>query len=876
MSEIRKLPYNPTITEPSIYNLWEENELFKTPLTPGEKYFSMVMPPPNITGVLHLGHALDLTIPDIIARYKRMTGFDVLWIPGTDQAGIATHNVVERDLEKQGIKKEDLGREKFIEKVWEWRKNYGNRIIEQIKRIGACADWNRARFTKDEEYEHSIRHAFVKYYQDGLIYKGKRLVNYCPRCETALSDIEVDYIQEKGELTYIKYPIEDSTEFIVVATTRPETMLGDTAVVVNPCDERYRLLIGKTILLPLTDRKIPIIADEAVDPNFGTGAVKVTPAHDPVDFEIGKRHHLPSISIIDKGRTMNQNAYAYASLSIDKARKAVVADLTTLGLIEKIEPYTHSVGHCSRCNKTIEPVLSDQWYLKTKPLAERALKEVENGKIEFIPDRWIKVYRNWMENIEDWCISRQIWWGVQIPVWYCSCGEQMVAEKQPANCSKCSSTDLKQDSDVLDTWFGSALWPFACMGWPNKTTDYTAYYPTSLLVTGFDIIFFWVSRMIFSSLYFLNQVPFEKVYYHGLIRDKLGRKMSKSLNNAIDPLTIIDEYGCDALRFTLASLSSSSGQDINLDMNKVVSSRNFMNKIWNAGNFVFDNTDEKDSVEHLSLEQGKTVWDLWLIAKFNKMITETKANLENYHFNEACQKAYSFVWDDYCDWYIELTKLNPNPILLRTMYQLILKTLHPFIPFITESIWQMMAEKSKKSILLTSYPIEIVKDNPSLEDSSKQVDILQQVVKGIRNLKSEFNLSSPAGIQVFLMVNEPIKKQVILNHLESIEKLARVEKIIISSEGTEKGIHLDLDSTLKLILPLSEGIDIEKEISLKQKRMTKVIEEIQKLEKKLSSPDFINHAPPEVVNEVKSEHEELKTQHTLMEKRIQELKHLSK
>jgi valyl-tRNA synthetase len=876
MEEIKKLPYSPKEIEPIVYKYWEENELFKAPNEPGKQIFSMVMPPPNITGVLHLGHALDLTIPDIIARFKRMNGYSVCWIPGTDQAGIATHNVVERDLEAQGIKKEDLGRDSFIKKVWEWREKYGNRIVEQIKRIGACADWSRARFTKDCMYEVSIRHAFVHYYENSLIYRGKRMVNFCPRCETALSDIEVDYLQEKGDMTYIRYPIENSDQYIVVATTRPETMLGDTAVVVHPEDERYTSFIGKNIDLPLTDRKIPIISDSAVDPAFGTGAVKVTPAHDPVDFEIGKRHNLPTISVIDKGRTMNSNAYAYMGLSIDKARKSIINDLQIKGLIEKIEPHMHSVGHCSRCSKKIEPMVSDQWYLKTKPLAEKALKEVEKGKIEFVPDRWIKVYRNWMENIEDWCLSRQIWWGVQIPVWYCECGEMIVSEENPSCCPKCKRTELVQDTDVLDTWFGSALWPFAVMNWPTPNSDFSHYYPTSLMVTGFDIIFFWVSRMIFSSLYFLDQPPFEKVYFHGLIRDKLGRKMSKSLNNAIDPLTIIDEYGCDALRFTLASLSSSSGQDINMDMNKIASSRNFMNKIWNAGNYVFDNSKPEDNTEILQDKDCSSIWDYWMLANLNQTTRNIRESLENFHFNEACQQAYSFVWDNFCDWYIEVSKFCPNPILLRFMYGTILKIIHPFAPFISESIWQTMPENNKKSILFSSYPQEINLENSILAISKSQVETLIQVIRGIRNLKSEFNLVNPQGIRLFLQVSDSFKKNILADNLLSLTKLGRVEQVLFTTDEQTKGIQQDIDSTIRLILPLQEGINIDKEIEIKQKRLIKIEEEISKLEKKLSSSDFMSHAPENVKTEVKEEYEELISQKDSSQKRINSLVKLQK
>lgn len=876
MAEDKKLPYSPKEIEQHIYKYWEDLDIFKGSDHPGKKIFSMVMPPPNITGVLHLGHALDLTLPDIIARFKRMNGYEVCWIPGTDQAGIATHNVVERELEKEGIKKEDVGRDAFIKKVWEWRKKSGNRIIEQIKLLGICADWSRERFTKDEKYEIAVRHAFVTYYNEGLIYRGKRMVNYCPRCKTALSDIEVDYIEEKSELVYIRYPIENTNQYIVVATTRPETMLGDTAVVVHPEDNRYKAFLNKFIILPLQNRRIPIITDAVVDIEFGTGAVKVTPAHDPADFDIGKRHNLPVISVIENGQTMNHEAGFYEGLSLDKARKAIIADLTKLDLIEKIEPYTHSVGHCSRCNKTIEPIISDQWYLHTKPLAEKALEKVLIGEIEFIPDRWVKVYRNWMEHIEDWCISRQIWWGIQIPVWYCECGEMIVSEKAPEKCPKCKNKNIVQDSDVLDTWFGSALWPFAVMDWPHTNNDFKNYYPTSLLVTAYDIIFFWVSRMIFSSVHFLKQVPFKKVFFHGLIRDKLGRKMSKSLNNSIDPALVIDEFGADALRFTIASISTSSGQDTNLDITKVASSRNFMNKIWNAGKFVLNNSTPSEKNEIINQNDIVSIWDGWLLTKFNQSIQMITKYLEDYRFNESSQKAYSFIWDDFCDWYIEIAKLIPNPKLLRNMYKLILKSIHPFVPFITEAIWQIMPENKNKSILLEPYPEEIVLLSIKINESADQVVLMQMIIKGIRNLKSEFNLVNPQGISIGIRSNDKEKLSIIENNLLSLTKLARVEMVFISKGDSVKGIQQELDSSFQIILPLNENINIEKEIEIKKKKQSKILEELNKLSKKLMTEDFINHAPEEIILETKQNFEELCKQKDSIEKRINELDLLMK
>lgn len=866
METDKKAPYEPKEIESGIYKFWEEHHCFSSKPSQENKVFSMVMPPPNITGVLHLGHAMDLTLPDIIARYKKMDGYDVCWFPGTDQAGIATYNVVERELEKQGLKREDLGREKFIEKVWEWKQKYGNRIIEQMKLLGASADWDKIRFTKDKDYEKAIQTAFIQYYQEGLIYKGKRIVNYCPRCDTAISDIEVDNISEKGELFYIRYPLEHSDQYIVVATTRPETMLGDTAVVVHPEDERYRSFHGKNILLPLLHRVIPIILDESVDREFGTGAVKVTPAHDPVDYEISVRHHLPSIEIIEKGKKMNENAGTFSGLSVFEARKKVVEALEAEGLIEKIEPYEHSVGHCSRCNKTIEPIISDQWYLKTPPLATKALPYVLEGNIEFIPDRWVKVYKNWMENIQDWCISRQIWWGVQIPIWYCPCGKMIASIQPPKDCPDCGKSEFTQDPDVLDTWFGSALWPFAVMGWPDRDDEIKRYFPTSLLVTAFDIIFFWVSRMIFSSLHFMNRIPFEKVYYHGLIRDKQGRKMSKSLNNVVDPATIIEKYGADALRFTLTQQSSSSGQDIHFDENKMLSSRNFINKIWNATKLIKDLIQE-DPLESKSIVEI-TIWDKWIQEKFHETVNSLRNCLDHYRFNEAAQEVYSFFWDHFCDWYLEVSKLRPNKELLREMFGEILKILHPFIPFVTEHIWLSFSENDGKSIMMSKFPEETVKKE---NDIQEKVTLVQNVIRSIRNLKSEFSLSSPDGLSIKVWCSDTNEKVLLEKEMDTIIKLARIEAISFINERASKSIQQVTSSTIQVFLPLQANIDIQKEIQMKKLKLEKNKTEIMKMEQKLNNPDFKANAPGELVDGYQQQLSEMKHQEVVILDRITEL-----
>ncbi len=866
-------PYQPQQSEGDILDYWNKLELFKAPDKPSKKTFSMVMPPPNITSSLHLGHALDLTLPDIIARFKRLQGYAVCWFPGTDQAGLATNTVVERALEKEGINKEEIGREAFIEKVWEWKETCGNRIIEQIHLLGASADWSKLRFTKDPAYEKAIRHAFVAYYRDGLIYRGHRIVQYCPRCRTALSDIEVDFIEENNFLYYIRYPIENSDDYITVATTRPETMLGDTAVAVNPEDPRYQKFHGKNLLLPLIKRSIPIIVDDHVEKDFGTGALKITPAHDPADFVIGRRHALEEISVIDHGRTMNANAGPYQGLSVSKAREAILSDLEAEGCLIRKEPYTHSVGHCSRCNKTVEPLISDQWYLKTSELSQRAMQEVEKGETRFIPDRWLKVYRDWMENIQDWCISRQIWWGIQIPVWYCECGEIFVGESEPdIRCKTCGKTQWKQDEDVLDTWFGSALWPFAVMGWPENTKELDQYYPSDLLVTGFDIIFFWVARMLFSGLHFTNKVPFREVYFHGLIRDKQGRKMSKSLNNGIDPAELIHTYGADALRFTLASLSTIHGQDICVDPVKIASSRNFVNKLWNAFRFSLEKIAGSEESKSSSQEN---LWDIWIQLRWNTTRDEVCAHLENFKFNEACNVLYAFFWDDFCDWYIEVSKYSLNAEVLHKIIRNTLILMHPILPFITEKLWSYLPETTA-SIMLTSMPEKTPFNDEISSESVENVAFVQTVIKSIRHLKSEFNLSSPEGIIVHIHTLDPKKTNLVRLLADDIQKLSKVEQILINQEIQGNAVTSVVFSDLEIALPLSGLIDIEKDILSKKTKLDKLEKELEKLENKLQNQNFMEHAPEHIVQEIQLNCTELKGQLNHLEKRIQYLQKMDK
>lgn len=855
--------------EPQIYEYWESNHLFQPTDTTSDHVFSITMPPPNITGALHLGHALDLTLPDIICRFKRMNGYSVCWFPGTDQAGLATDNKVEAFLKKQGILKEDIGREAFIEKVWEWKSVYGNKIIEQMKLLGTSADWTKLRFTKDENYEKAVIKAFVTYFEQGLIYRGKRMVQYCPRCKTALSDIEVDHQSVKGELVTIKYYIENSTEYITIATTRVETMLGDTAIAVHPDDPRYKKYHGKFAIVPLVNRRIPIITDEYVDKEFGTGALKVTPSHDPNDFNLGKKHNLDFVNVIDHGKEMNDNAGEYKGLSLQEAREKIKNDLQEQGYLIQVEPFHHSVGHCDRCKHILEPVISDQWYLRTKSLAEKGLKTVQQGDIQFIPNRWQKVYQDWMENIIDWCISRQIWWGIRIPVWYCDdCGEMIVSETTPKNCPECTSYNLRQEEDVLDTWFGSALWPFACMGWPEDTEMLHRYYPSSLMVTGFDIIFFWVSRMIFSSLYFVNAIPFEKVYYHGLILDSQGKKMSKSSSNAVDPTSLIQEYGADALRYTVTSYSNSAGQDIRFDIQKNKASRNFVNKIWNAGHYVLDNTNRlsSETIDSINL----SIWDQWIIHRYNETVKSVKNSIETYSFNDAAQSVYAFFWHDFCDWYIEVSKTNPNPTLLRVIFSKSLQMMHPITPFVTEALWLLMEENANSSIMYSKWPSAISLPENILDEASTGVQKIQELIRVIRNTKAEFHLSKPSGIRVGIQTNDDSFKSTVESNILTISDLAKIEEVFYEDQPDSSLIATVVDSSTTVFFS-KNLLDIDSEIQNKKQRIQKIEKELEKLQQKLSNENFMKHASEDLIQEVRSNFEEFSHQKQSILQRIEDL-----
>ncbi|PLV57190.1 valine--tRNA ligase [Thermotoga sp. SG1] len=837
--------YNPAEIETKWYRYWEEKGYF-TPKGVGEK-FSIVIPPPNITGRIHMGHALNITLQDIVVRYKRMKGYDVLWVPGEDHAGIATQNAVEKFLlQTQGKTREEIGREKFLEITWEWANKYRKEIREQIKALGASVDWTRERFTLDEGLSRAVRKVFVELYKKGLIYRGKYIVNWCPRCKTVLSDEEVEHKEHQSKLYYVKYPVKDSDEYIVVATTRPETMLGDTAVAVHPEDERYKDFVGKTLILPLVGREIPVVADKYVDPKFGTGAVKVTPAHDPNDYLIAQRHDLPMVEIFDDNARINETGGKYRGLDRYEAREKIVKDLEEQGFLVKIEDYTHSVGHCYRCDTVIEPKLSDQWFVATKPLAKRGIEAVEKGEIKFFPERWTKVYLNWMYEIRDWCISRQLWWGHRIPVWYCQdCGHINVSEEDVEKCEKCGSTNLKQDEDVLDTWFSSALWPFSTLGWPEETEDLNRYYPTDLLVTGFDIIFFWVARMIMMGYEFMNEKPFSHVYIHQLVRDKYGRKMSKSLGNGIDPLEVIDEYGADPMRFTLAILAA-QGRDIKLDPRYFDAYKKFANKIWNATRFVLMNLEDYREVP---LENLKTV-DKWILARLNKTVKEVTSALENYDFNIAARAVYNFFWDEFCDWYIEASKPRlktgerhlVQTILVKTL-DTSLRLLHPFMPFLTEELWQKLPVDGE-SITIAKWP-EVEEEHID-ETAEKEFTRLMNMIRGVRNVRAEMNLPQSQRVKIF------VKGLEITNEMDLLLKsLGNIEEITIVNEKPQKTATAYVEENVEVYVNLGGLIDFEKEKERLKQNMEKIKKEIDRLEKKLSNKDFLEKAPEEVVEETK-------------------------
>jgi len=874
--------YEPHDVEERWYSFWQENRLFAADEKSDQKSYSIVIPPPNVTGVLHMGHALNNTMQDILCRYRRLRGDNVLWMPGTDHAGIATQNVVERKLADQGMDRQMLGREEFIKEVWKWREESGSAIINQLKRLGASCDWDRERFTMDEGLSKAVRKVFVQLYKEDLIYRGNYIINWCPRCRTALSDLEVDHDEQEGHLYHIKYPFVGGSGGLVVATTRPETMLGDTAVAINPNDERYNDIAAEKVLLPLTEREIPVIRDEYVEMSFGTGALKVTPAHDPNDFHIGERHGLESVKVIGDDGKMTADAGKYEGLERFECRKAVVAALKEQGLLAKIEKHDHSVGQCYRCKTIVEPNLSKQWFVKAKPLAEKAIKAVEEGETRIIPESWAKTYYDWMYNIRDWCISRQIWWGHQIPAWTCSqCDEVVVEIDEPTHCPSCKSTDLVRETDVLDTWFSSALWPFSTMGWPDETPLLKTFYPTSVLITGFDILFFWVARMMMMGIHFMKEVPFRDVYVHALVRDEHGKKMSKSKGNVIDPLEVIDKYGTDAFRFTLAAFAA-MGRDIKLSESRVEGYRHFINKLWNAARF---------SLMHLKAVPGDfdrdniSLADRWILSKLGKLTISITESLDSYRYNEAAGLLYRFVWHEFCDWYLEAVK----PILygkegeekqaatLAVLWRVLRDTLillHPFIPFVTEEIWHKLPG-TDGSIMKAVFPGE---DGEVLHEDSEAestMETISGIITGIRNIRGEMNISPSKALSVEVQSDDEAKRMLIDNYSDLIINLAKLESFATSKTGNRpKSAATSLVDGAAVFVLLEGVIDFSKEEIRLEKEMNKLNQELNTIQKKLGNEGFIKKAPEHVIQKVQERNDELREKQQKLQTNLDKIKGL--
>ncbi len=886
MKEYKNLTtYNPKEIEQQWYTYWEEKGYFHEEVDTNKEPFSIVLPPPNVTGQLHMGHALDNTLQDILIRTKRMQGYNVLWMPGTDHAGIATQVKVEENIMKtEGKSRHDLGREEFLKRVWEWKQEYGSTIVKQIRSLGASCDWTRERFTLDEGYHEAVLKVFVELYEKGLIYRGERITNWCPNCLTALSDIEVEHEDENGHLWHIKYPvIGEEDVFLTVATTRPETMFGDVAVAVNPNDERYAHLVGKELLLPFVNRHIPIIADEYVDQSFGTGCVKITPAHDPNDFEMGQRHNLESIVVMNPDGTMNAGAGHFVNMPRELARKQVVAELEAQGLLEKVEDHGHSVGHCSRCNTTVEPMVSKQWFVSMEPLAKPALEVVRDKSIEFVPERFTKTYTNWLESIRDWCISRQLWWGHRIPAWYCQdCGETIVTTETLTECPHCHGK-VEQDPDVLDTWFSSALWPFATMGWPENTEEVKHWYPTSVMVTGYDIIFFWVARMIFMGLEFKKEIPFKHVFIHGLVRDSQGRKMSKSLGNGINPLEVIDEYGADALRFTLVT-GNTPGNDMRFYMERVEANRNFANKIWNASKFVLMNLEGFDE-SFVPSAEDYTLADKWILEEYNKTVTNITNNLDKFELGEAASAVYDFIWNTYCDWYIELAKprlynkeggrdRQTAQYLLVSILRHMMELLHPFMPFVTEHIWQHLPHEGE-SIMVAPWPSTLSMEGFS--SAAAHMNVMMDGIKGIRNMRAEMNVPMGKRSEVILVPATEELKGILETHGDYFHTLGWAEKVTVLSPDAPKpeNATVTVVNGLEVYLLLKDLIDADKEKERIAKEQATVLKEIARLEGKLNNQGFLAKAPEAVVAKEKEKLEEYKQKQQALNEREEFLKTLA-
>ena len=865
--------YNPKEVEDRIYSSWLDGKYFHAKREEGKKTYTIVIPPPNITGQLHMGHALDNTLQDSLIRFKRMQGFDTLWLPGTDHASIATEAKIVAKMKEEGVTKEDLGREGFLERAWAWKEQYGGRIVQQLKKLGSSCDWDRLRFTMDEGCNKAVKEVFVNLYEKDLIYRGERIINWCPHCLTSISDAEVEYEDQAGHFWHLRYALADGSGYLELATTRPETLLGDTAVAVNPNDERYKNLIGKNVILPLVNREIPVVADDYVEMDFGTGVVKITPAHDPNDFEVGLRHNLPVINVMTDDAKITDDYPAYAGMDRYEARKAIVKDLEAAGNLVKIEDYSHNVGTCYRCSTTVEPRVSKQWFVKMKPLATPAIDAVKNGETKFVPQRFEKVYFHWLENIRDWCISRQLWWGHRIPAWYCAdCGEITVSKTDAVCCAKCGSKNIEQDPDTLDTWFSSALWPFSTLGWPDNSEDLKHYYPTNTLVTGYDIIPFWVMRMMFSGIEHTGEVPFDTVLIHGLVRDEQGRKMSKSLGNGVDPLEIIENYGADALRFSLVT-GNSPGNDMRYIPSRVESCRNFANKIWNAARFLLMNL---ESDAEMQLPANLALEDKWILSKYNKLVKDVTENIEKYELGLAAQKLYDFIWDVYCDWYIEICKArltgedkvaadNARSVLVYVLSNT-LKLLHPFMPFITEEIWQSLPH-SGESIMVSAWPIY----NEALDFSKEEEDFekVMDAIKAIRNRRSEMNVPPSRKAKVCIATNE---KDVFNAGVSFFVRLASASEVEIADNFDLQGAVRVVTDVANIFIPMNELVDVTAELSRLEKDLKKALEDKTFFEKKLNNPGFVAKAPAAVLEEQKEKLKKVEDKIALINQSIEELK----
>ncbi|MGN0383450.1 MAG: valine--tRNA ligase [Eubacterium sp.] len=882
MKELEK-NYNPAEIEGRLYDKWMQKKYFHAEVDRSKKPFTIVMPPPNITGQLHMGHALDNTMQDILIRFKRMQGYNALWQPGTDHASIATEVKIIEKLKEEGIDKEKLGREKFLERAWQWRDEYGGRIMKQLRKMGSSADWDRERFTMDEGCCEAVEEVFVKLYEKGLIYKGSRIVNWCPVCQTSISDAEVEHEEQAGHFWHIKYPIKGTNEFVEIATTRPETLLGDTAVAVHPDDERYKDIVGKNVILPLVNKEIPVIADAYVDKEFGTGVVKITPAHDPNDFEVGKRHNLPEINIMNDDSTINELGGKYAGMDRYEARKAIVADLDALGLLVKVEPHSHNVGTHDRCKTTVEPMIKQQWFVKMDELIKPAVEAVKNGDIELLPERMNKIYFNWTDNIRDWCISRQLWWGHRIPAYYCKkCGEVVVAKEadKPSICPKCGHNHMIQDEDTLDTWFSSALWPFSTLGWPQKTEELDYFYPTNVLVTGYDIIFFWVIRMIFSGYEHMGEKPFDKVLFHGLVRDSQGRKMSKSLGNGIDPLEVIDKYGADALRFTLIT-GNAPGNDMRFYWERVEASRNFANKVWNASRFIMMNMPDA-GIDISIVPDNLTDADKWIISKANKLVKEVTDNMEKYELGIAADKIYDFIWEEFCDWYIEMVKPrlygeneDTKKAALYTLKKVLidaLKLLHPYMPFVTEEIFCTIQE-AEESIMISDWPVYNEKFDFKVAEES--VEVIKEAVRMIRNTRAGMNVPPSKKAKVYVVSDSKQVRSIFENGMVFFATLGYASEVIV--QDNKEGIGEDAVSVVipqaVIYMPFAELVDIEKEILRLEKEKEKLCKELARVDAMLDNPNFVNKAPADKIN---SEKEKKAKYQQMMEQVVTQLTNLQK